>query len=51
VTSFAAETAGKRLAGERPSAMQAFAVACVTAVAAGALTYKILRSGGSDDDD
>jgi hypothetical protein len=46
--SFAAETAGKRLAGERPGRMRSFAVACIAGVAAGTLTYKLLRSGAGD---
>ena len=44
MTSFAAETAAQRVSGERPSALRAFAVACVAGFAAGALTYRLLRS-------
>jgi len=38
MTSFAMETAGRRLAGRRPGRVRAFAVACIAGVAAGALT-------------
>jgi len=44
MTSFAAETAGRKLAGESPSRLRAFATACVAGVAAAAVVYKLLRS-------
>jgi hypothetical protein len=48
MTSFATETVAGRIAGERPGRLRAFAVACIAGVAAGALTYKVLRSGADD---
>lgn len=48
MTSLAAETAVKKLAGERPGRTRAFAVACVTALGVGTLVYKLLRSQGSE---
>jgi hypothetical protein len=46
---FVAKTAAKRAAGQRPSRTKAFTAATVTAGVLGALTYKLLRSSGSDD--
>jgi hypothetical protein len=45
VSAVAAGAAAQRLAGERPSRVRAFVAAAVTGVAAGALAYKLLRSG------
>jgi 2-methylcitrate dehydratase PrpD len=45
----AAETVGARLAGERPGRMRALATATVVGFAAAALTYKLLRSGGTPE--
>jgi len=50
VTSFVAETAEKRLAGERPSRTRAFLVASMAAVGAGALIYRVLRSTRGTDE-
>ena len=50
MSSLAAETTAKRLSGERPSRMRALVVACVAAVAAGTVVYKLLRSGGEETD-
>ena len=47
MTSFAAKTAVKKLAGERPSRFRAFVAACVAAFGVGALVYRLLRSGGT----
>jgi hypothetical protein len=47
----AAETVGERLAGERPSRARALFVAGVAAAGAGALTYRLLRSGGHTTND
>jgi hypothetical protein len=44
----AVETVSERLAGGRPSRPKAVAVSVMAAVAAGAATYKVLRSGDSD---
>lgn len=49
MTSLAAETAGRRLGGERPSRIRAFATAAVAAVGVGVVVYKLLRSGEGDD--
>jgi hypothetical protein len=46
----AAETAGTRLAGGRPSRAKALAVSCVTGVGVGYLTYKLLRSGSDENE-
>jgi hypothetical protein len=43
MTSRAAETAGKRLAGERVSRTRALYTAAVVGIGAAALTYKLLR--------
>jgi hypothetical protein len=43
MTSTAAETAGKRLAGERVSRTRALYTAAVVGIGAAALTYKLLR--------
>jgi hypothetical protein len=43
MTSHAAETAGRRLAGERPSRTRAVIAAGVVGVGAAVLTYKLLR--------
>jgi len=43
MTSTAAETAGRRLAGERVSRTRALFTAAVVGVGAAALTYKLLR--------
>jgi hypothetical protein len=52
VKSIAAEAAGERLVGARPSRMRAFAVASLAAFAAGTLVYKLLRSsGGAENGD
>jgi hypothetical protein len=45
MASMAAETVGRRLAGERQSRTRAFVTACAAAVGAGVLVYKLLRSG------
>jgi hypothetical protein len=42
---FIAKTAAKRATGERPSRTKAFIAAGATAATAGALAYKLLRSG------
>ena len=45
----AAETVGKRLAGERPGRCgRSLLLATVAGVAAATLTYKLLRSGGGE---
>jgi hypothetical protein len=43
MSSRAAETAGRRLAGERASRTQALFTAAVVGIGAAALTYKLLR--------
>jgi hypothetical protein len=43
----AAETVGKRLAGERPGRFRALVIATGVGVGTAVLTYKLLRSGGS----
>jgi hypothetical protein len=45
---FVGKTAAKRAAGQRPSRTKAFTAATATGSAVGALTYKLLRSSGSD---
>ena len=45
MTSIAAEAAAGRLAGEQHSRPRALLAACVAAVAAGVVVYKLLRSG------
>jgi hypothetical protein len=37
----------QRAAGDRPGPLRAFGAAVVVGVAAGVLTYRMLRSGGS----
>lgn len=44
-TSIIGKAAAKRLSGDRPGVMQALVAAAVVGVAAGALTYRLLRSG------
>lgn len=46
----AAETVGKRLAGERPGRFRSLVIATGAGVGAAVLTYKLLRSGGSSED-
>jgi hypothetical protein len=41
----AAETVGRRVAGERPGRMRALLVATAVGFGAAAMTYKLLRSG------
>jgi hypothetical protein len=41
----AAETVGKRLAGERPGRFRSLLIATGVGVGAAVLTYKLLRSG------
>lgn len=48
MTSFATETAGRKLAGESPSRLRAFAAAFVAGVAATVIVYKLLRSDTAD---
>jgi len=48
MASSAAETVGERIAGEQPGRMRALFTATVVGVAAAALTYKLLRSGGGE---
>jgi 2-methylcitrate dehydratase PrpD len=48
MASSAAETVGERLAGERPGRMRSLLTATVVGVAAAAVTYKLLRSGGDE---
>jgi hypothetical protein len=48
MTSIAAEAAGQRLAGERPSRPRALLAAFAVAAAAGVVVYKLLRSGGGE---
>jgi hypothetical protein len=45
VTVIAAETVAERAAGRRATRTRALLVAAVAAVAAGTVTYKVLRSG------
>jgi hypothetical protein len=47
-TSSAAETVGKRLAGERPGRMRALLVAAMVGVGTAAISYKLLRSEGGE---
>jgi hypothetical protein len=51
VTEIVGEAVGERLAGGRPSRAQSFLAAAVAGVAAGVLTYKLLRSGGQSASD
>jgi hypothetical protein len=51
VTTTVVETTVDRLAGRRPSRMRALFVACVAAVGAGTVVYKLLRSEGGPDDE
>jgi hypothetical protein len=44
MSSAVTEAVTQRLAGDRPSRTRAFYTACAAAVAAGTLTYKLLRS-------
>jgi hypothetical protein len=44
MSSVVTEAVAERLAGEQPSRTRAFYAAFAAAVAAGALTYKLLRS-------
>jgi hypothetical protein len=46
----AAETVGKRLAGERPGRFRSLLVATGVGVGTAVLAYKLLRSGGSAQD-
>lgn len=46
MTSLAAEAAGERLAGRRPSRLRAGLAAAVAGVAAATLVYRVLRSDG-----
>ena len=50
MTSLAVDTAVKRLAGERPSRVRAAAVASVAGFGTAALGYRLLRSGGGDEE-
>jgi hypothetical protein len=45
VTEIVAETAAKRLAGERPSCAQSLVAAGVAGFVVAVTTYKLLRSG------
>jgi hypothetical protein len=47
----AAETVGKRLAGERPGRFRSVLVAAGVGVGAAVLAYKLLRSGGDSSQD
>jgi hypothetical protein len=47
----AAETVGKRLAGEKPGRFRSLVIAAGAGVGAAVLVYKLLRSGGSSQDD
>jgi hypothetical protein len=46
----AAETVGKRLAGERPGRFRSLLIAAGAGVGTAVVTYKLLRSGGSSQD-
>jgi hypothetical protein len=48
---FVGDAVAKRLRGERPSRIQAFATAGVAAAAAGVAVYKLLRSSSDGDSD
>jgi hypothetical protein len=45
----AAETMGRRLAGERPGRLRSLLVAAMVGVGSATLTYKLLRSGGDEE--
>jgi hypothetical protein len=45
----AAETVGKRLAGERPGRFRSLLIATGVGVGTAVMTYKLLRSGGSSE--
>jgi hypothetical protein len=47
----AAETVGQRLAGEKPGLFRSLVIATGVGIGAAVLTYKLLRSGGSSQDD
>ena len=51
MTALAAETVGRRMAGERPSRTRALVVACIAAVATGTMVYRLLRSGDDAGDE
>jgi hypothetical protein len=51
VTEIVGDAVGERLAGGRPSRTQSFLTAVVAGLAAGVLTYKLLRSGGQSSTD
>ena len=44
-------TVAERITGGQPGRMRAMAAAVFAGAAAGAATYKLLRSGGGDDND
>lgn len=44
-TNAVGKAAAKRISGDRPGVVQALVAATVVGVAAGALTYRMLRSG------
>ena len=45
----AAETMGRKLAGERPGRLRSLLVAAMIGVGSATLTYKLLRSGGDEE--
>jgi len=51
VSAVVAEAAAERLAGQRQSRLRSLFVASVVAIAAGAATYKLLRSADSESGD
>lgn len=48
VATSAAETVGKRIAGERPGRARALMVATMVGFGAATMTYKLLRNGAED---
>ena len=48
VATSAAETVGRRIAGEQPGRMRALMVATAVGFGAATVTYKLLRSGAGE---
>jgi hypothetical protein len=49
VATSAAETVGRRVAGERPGRMRALLVATAVGFGVATMTYKLLRSGAGNE--